>query len=750
MYMKHAKHHKKKKTHISAFTLIEIIIVVGILTLLTTTSLIGYRHQMQKSRDARRKIDIEHIYTALQEYRKKNGEYPEKLKDLVPSISPYLEELPQDPKQGESGYEYTYKKNGNTFKLSTLLENGDYYIIDPYGSKTVASNPQNITPTIPTPFASNTPLPNGPGTTYTKTYTYYADMYLKSWPTGDGHYQYSNLVLNNVTNSSTAVKIWLNDYDNGSNLITDETYFEYTIAAKSQHNSFEIPEEFYGLAEIATAAGTFEDNGKIKHHSINSETGNKETFGWVKIESNKPLAGYNRIFFTDGPDLDDEIIDFNDEPLRTEGYKKTYYPLFVNNIETSDGKYKQFTDINILNPNNTYSTKVQIRIRNSSGSEIGDISASLPPLSVWNSWGNPAWLNLPQQQGTIEIVSDTTDIFASVRQRIVDPTTNPSNPYYADSLIWEDEAAISYQHASKDLYTPLYMKKLDFDETNKWQWTDIILQNTESGIASITINIYKNGLGKTPYHTITQTIPSHGLWTSENSLLWEPYDSEEDPDGTGIPNMTDVDLEGSWGLGWIEITSNKKLMALNKTTVRTAPTSPAIPSNTDDLVFIDNELFIPSTKKTKKLYETHYLNKWPGGIGTENAILKQFTNPVLINPNDTTATVTLTMYRTDTGESIHTMNISIDPYNWWNANIQEQYYNAPYTWPSDAPEATSAWTEITSNQPLFGMHRVHFNNDPDKNSEIHTMDDEIDTLYYACIDNTDCSQNKVCDEGICK
>lgn len=57
------------------FTLIELVIVIGLLGILATAGFTSYIHSMQVSRDAKRKTDLESIRQALEMYKSDNGNY---------------------------------------------------------------------------------------------------------------------------------------------------------------------------------------------------------------------------------------------------------------------------------------------------------------------------------------------------------------------------------------------------------------------------------------------------------------------------------------------------------------------------------------------------------------------------------------------------------------------------------------------------------------------------------------------------
>jgi general secretion pathway protein G len=90
------------------FSLIEVLIVVTILAILLIVFFLSMRTQLTRSRDTRRKADLEKIKVAFENYYNDNGCYPSE--DILDEcrgsqLSPYLSEVPCDP-EGETPYLY--------------------------------------------------------------------------------------------------------------------------------------------------------------------------------------------------------------------------------------------------------------------------------------------------------------------------------------------------------------------------------------------------------------------------------------------------------------------------------------------------------------------------------------------------------------------------------------------------------------------------------------------------------------------
>ncbi len=57
-----------KKTHQRGFTLLELLVVIGIIAILALIGISSYSAAQKKSRDAKRKTDLRSIQTALEQY----------------------------------------------------------------------------------------------------------------------------------------------------------------------------------------------------------------------------------------------------------------------------------------------------------------------------------------------------------------------------------------------------------------------------------------------------------------------------------------------------------------------------------------------------------------------------------------------------------------------------------------------------------------------------------------------------------
>lgn len=119
------------------FTLIEILVAVTIIAVLVSIGVVSYASVNKRSRDAKRKGDVEQLRSALEMYRSDIGSYPDTTgsgswtdaSDLsTPLVSTYLPAIPSDPKSSQKyRYKATNSSGGNYYGycLTAYLESAE-------------------------------------------------------------------------------------------------------------------------------------------------------------------------------------------------------------------------------------------------------------------------------------------------------------------------------------------------------------------------------------------------------------------------------------------------------------------------------------------------------------------------------------------------------------------------------------------------------------------------------------------------
>ena len=79
----------------AGFTLLELMIVIGIIAILAGIAVGSYRHSVQHAREAALKSDLQTIRQAIEQYTIDKQTAPQSLEDIV--AAKYLREIPTDP-----------------------------------------------------------------------------------------------------------------------------------------------------------------------------------------------------------------------------------------------------------------------------------------------------------------------------------------------------------------------------------------------------------------------------------------------------------------------------------------------------------------------------------------------------------------------------------------------------------------------------------------------------------------------------
>ncbi len=123
-------------TPTEGFTLIEVLVAATIIGVLAAVAVSSYTSINKRSRDSKRRSDIEQVRSALEMYRSDNGFYPPvdtsgfgNVSDLTSYlVTSYMPAIPSDPTSTQAYYYYATNPSGVNYygyclcgKLETLV-----------------------------------------------------------------------------------------------------------------------------------------------------------------------------------------------------------------------------------------------------------------------------------------------------------------------------------------------------------------------------------------------------------------------------------------------------------------------------------------------------------------------------------------------------------------------------------------------------------------------------------------------------
>ncbi len=181
---------RPQRGFLSAFTLVELLIVIVIISFLVLQAWLNVPGILAKARDAERKSDLDSLSKYLEDYNDSSGGFPSDLpncgESLTSGSATYISDTPCDPQEKT---DYVYMSDSTGFRLYTNLENRQdssiwkvkcYFGCGPdcrynYGVSSTNINLENCLPDTPLYACS-------PGGGHSGTCEAYDDPYLSQCP----------------------------------------------------------------------------------------------------------------------------------------------------------------------------------------------------------------------------------------------------------------------------------------------------------------------------------------------------------------------------------------------------------------------------------------------------------------------------------------------------------------------------------------------------------------------------------------
>lgn len=583
------------------------------------------------------------------------------------------------------------------------------------GGPTITQGGPTLTPGATAP--TTTPIPG-------QTKKLFLPYYLKNWPSGEGakrQWSHINIVNPNKQAANITVNIYPVDPANGAPVKTINKFIQ-----PNQHwTSEDESSEWYNTPNIPYNDGT--------------TTTNDGFFGWVEVLTDQPLAISNRVMLSNSTTPEGTVDLFDDESF-TENLSKTVYGvIYTKKVDTGDSRYKQHSDLVIVNPN-TSATNATVTVYETNGTVLGTFTVAIPAKGAWRSFERNEWKaiasNATSAGGWLKVTSDSQPIFGATRVKV-----NETDDVRSKIIAFDDELLVADTQLSNKLYSSQFLKRVPTSNGLR-QWSHVVLYNPQSSVVTATIRVRKpeGGVIGAP---LTVQINPNSAWNSYVKDEWH--------------NIPDTSTNGA--SGWVEIESSQPILGMNRVTFRKA-TGSRTPTfdNTyrADLEKLSDDRLVTLNELHERLAAPVYLQYWP----TPQSSQKQWTNLNINNPNNSTAQIIVRVRRVDTGALLTIFGDVIPANGSWNAFGKDVWQKIQAQNVKGVTSANLGWIEVISDKKVFASVRTTFRDDQGAatyNSAVTLFDDESNVISKltnggpinpSCSD-VNCPPGYTCRDGQC-
>lgn len=239
---------------------------------------------------------------------------------------------------------------------------------------------------------------------------------------------------------------------------------------------------------------------------------------------------------------------------------------------------------------------------------------------------------------------------------------------------------------------------------NEKQWSYLSVNNPGSAAVDVQVTLYRND--GTKLTNFTKNITAGNIWNAFGDTSWEPatwvpdwVSGSNDRPGTADDSVLGwakvVPVAPAVGSAPIPVFGQQRMfIAEPKTDATTGkPVSGAIHLLTDMGL---------TSSPSASLYGGYFMRNWPAGYPNDSSVVQR-TYINIANPNNSSANVTMKVYKTD-GTLHYTLNKTVAAFGSWYSIGDSGWDGIPMM--DTTNNRSLGWIEITSDKPVTGFNRT--------------------------------------------